>query len=1302
MLLQTKLTKKWILLFLSLVSCLALATEVDAQTEVNGAFEGHVTNIQTGEPIGGATVTFTELSSNVELPPRRTDENGYFYQGMLPPGLYRIRAEKAGFKPREERRLLQATLINRVVPVPMPLEPEAPVATASPTPVPPAPAATPGTSTSASIVQATSDDRDVESRSVTIGSRRGGGFTSAEVETLPLGSITLTRTFDELALLLPGVALPPQTLGSVTGPGIGPGVGTAGQFSVNGLRSRSNNFTVDGSDNNDEDVGVRRQGFLALIPQPIESIQEYQLITLLAPAQFGRNIGAQVNAISKAGSKSTHGTVFGFLNSSQLNARNSFDTANGEAVSPLLSGTEPFLFTGIPSGNQRVLLNGSPLNVQNQSGGKDSSTLGQFGFVLGGPIKQNRTFYFVSGERQILNASKETNFVVPTVAQRGAFNTGASGIFLDPFGHTDPTFTFVVDPAFGFPTSRGGDAIFSLYPFPNNPNGIYGVNTLTQSLPASGRGLILSGRLDHNFEFRDKPASMTGRYNFTDDRRDIPAIGGAIFSSVRAKVKTQNFSFFFNNELTDPNSVQPIFNQLRFSYGRTNLNFNELRSDFLLPSRFANTPFMLNARLIGNFTLPAFAGDGGQNVGDVIYRTEPSFPTIEDVLGPVGQIDIKSFSPVGVDVNFFPQRRTNNTYQLADILTWHTTSGHNLTFGTDLRRTGLNSDLPRNFRPLFTFGGLPWTDVIADSPSFRTLNPRADFESFFTFLYRPEDLAAAGAATSITQTLATSDADPKVNLHYFQFAFFGQDEWRVNRKLSLSFGLRYELNTPFSDSNNRIENGLAALSSLVPGLQNFLGERTQIYDSDRNNFAPRVGLAFAPSLFGPNHSTVLRTGFGIFYDQIPGAIVSQSRGVFPDFLTVNLPGGTPNVDTRNTYTLDAIRSHPGLVQPGTSVLNTLNSATSLAEKLTILQSICTAGGAFPQSGCFELTLPAQDLQMPMAYHYHLTLEQQLGANTFISAAYVGTKADHLLRFATPNLGPNSLILPTLFLGAGDPLLANGDPKQQFQGIALSPGTRIENGLLVGGRPIGDLGAVNVFQTTAKSHYDSLQLQLRGRFSSNINYQVAYTFSKSIDDASDFFGLAGAPAAPQNSLTFAGERALSNFDAPHRFAYSFIWDFSSGGSGAWASFSKGLQIASTGQFQSGQPFTVNSLFDINVDGNHSDRLNTTDGITVTGDRRRPLILTNPNTFDITAPYFEDGSVPRNTFRSGNVLDLNLAFLKRFSISESQSLTFRAEIFNFINRANFGVPVRFLEAVGFGQAINTVTPARRIQFALKYAF
>ncbi len=145
-----------------------------------------------------------------------------------------------------------------------------------------------------------------------------------------------------------------------------------------------------------------------------------------------------------------------------------------------------------------------------------------------------------------------------------------------------------------------------------------------------------------------------------------------------------------------------------------------------------------------------------------------------------------------------------------------------------------------------------------------------------------------------------------------------------------------------------------------------------------------------------------------------------------------------------------------------------------------------------------------------------------------------------------------------------------------------------------------------------------------------------------------------------------------------------------------------QIAGTGKFNTGQPFTVNTIFDINQDGNLTDRLNSTRFITETGNGRQPLLLANVDTTTLLAPFGQDGVVPRNSFRAGSLLDLDLSFVKRFVIREGQTLQFRTDIFNFINRANFGIPVRFLEAPSFGKAVDTVTPGRRIQFALKYIF
>lgn len=226
--------------------------------------------------------------------------------------------------------------------------------------------------------------------------------------------------------------------------------------------------------------------------------------------------------------------------------------------------------------------------------------------------------------------------------------------------------------------------------------------------------------------------------------------------------------------------------------------------------------------------------------------------------------------------------------------------------------------------------------------------------------------------------------------------------------------------------------------------------------------------------------------------------------------------------------------------------------------------------------------------------------------------------------------------------------------------------------------------------------------MRGRLLRALQYQASYTFSRANDDVSDVFDLAGASALAQNSLTFAGEWGPANFDARHRLSYNFIYSFGQVSRHKAVRFLlNNLEIAGRGQLRSGQPFTVNSNIDVNQDGNLTDRLNTTNGLVVTGDRRQPLRLTTTNTLSLLAPFGQDGQIGRNTFRSGSVLEVDIAVMKRWVFSKS-SITLRADVFNLPNRANFGIPNRFLEAPGFGQATSTVTPGRRVQFALKYSF
>ena len=1280
------------LLLAGWLSC-APALTAFAQDPVTGAFEGHVTIIQTNAPLPGAIVQFINQTTEVPVA-RRADAQGYFYQGLLQPGVYLIRARATGFKPYEATQALYATRNNRVIPIPIQMEPEAAVATV--------PATTQPVATPTPIIA--EEREDVAAELTSTDGRRAGAFSDVEIAKLPLGGVTLTRSFDELALLTPGVALAPQSIGNGTGPGVGAGVGTSGQFAVNGLRSRANNFLVDGSDNNDEDIGVRRQGFFSLVPQSIESIKEFQIITALAPAAFGRNLGATVNAISKSGGNGWHGSAQGFLNTSHLNARNFFDSEEGNRTFGLRStrGQAVLDCTGVSLADCRT--QNRAIAVTNDSGKQESFTLGQGGFVLGGPIKRNKTFAFFSYEGQRLNAQQEHHFAVPTVDQRGIFEQAATGFYLNRY----KAIQGVAAGELGFPTSLDGDAIFSLFPFPNNPTGVYGLNTLTQTLPASARGQIASAKLDHHFNGRGRQQTLTGRYNFTDDNRILPVTGGSVFSSLRPAVRTNNLSTILNLELADT-----VFNQVRFSFGRTRLQFDEVRHPSQLPSRIPSSDqrFLLNAPRLLNNTTPVCVNDEctrvAANNGPVFYRHSGE---VEAALGRIGQIQMAGFSPIGVDVFNFPQDRVNNTWQWADQLTWRASNRHTLMMGFDLRRTELNSDLPRNSRTLLTFSGI-----------ITFLRP-ANSQTFVPITGPSTNLAAAGASSGAF----LSFADPQlgksaINLRYWQRNIFLQDEWRILPNLSVNFGLRHEFNTPPAERDGIIErsfNDPFLNHASAVGLNKFLNGRKKIFEPDENNFAPRVSVAYAPHLFGGQHNPTIRAGYGLYYDQALGAVVSQSRNVLPNFLTLNTGGFVvaPFMDDFNfdngitaavgTFSFfnpalgGIVFASTGkfepLVQAGTR--NTRNGNLTNQDILNLF----VGTSRFPNP--LTATLPARLFPTPLSHQFSLSLEQQLTRRSFLTVSYVGTRGAYLLRTATPNLGPNNIVLP-LIVGVCDGLddsRIDGCPPADnrspyFIGATLPAGL---------GRPTPGFGAITLYETASISRYHSLQVQLSSQWK-RWQGQINYTISHSLDDASDVFDLAGSPALPQNSLTRAGEYASSNFDARHRVAYSTGFRLPRLNANAhrfWRGLLNNYELMGTGQYQTGQPFTVNTTLDVNFDGNLTDRLKTTNGLLVTGDRRQPLRLSDSITIlnQLLTTPFRDGAIDRNTFRGSSYLLLNLALHKNFVFSERKQLQFRAEAFNFLNRTNFALPVRILEAPSFGSSVSTATPARRIQFALKYVF
>jgi hypothetical protein len=1063
--------------------------------------------------------------------------------------------------------------------------------------------------------------------------------------------LTGTRSFDQFAMLAAGVVPSPQAIGDTVGPGVGPGVGTSGQFTVNGVRPRANNFTVDGSDNNDEDIGVRRQGFTALVPQSVESLQDFHITTLLPRSQFGRNLGAQVNAVSLGGGKGLHGTLYGFYTDRHLKARDAFDLTGGPASFPLRRTSD---------GNEIVIRRleagrpiSEPLNPLNPVKGEIPFTRAQYGFVVGGPVTKKNTFFLSSFERKDINAARESNFAVPTVAERGLFGKGETGLFVG----TQPA----------FPTSTVGDSYFSLFPFPNNPRGPYALNTYTEQLPASADGSIFSIKLSQRTKAFDIEHSFTGRYNFTDDETTLPVTGEALFSTLRANIRTQNLSLFVTSALLDA-----LSNEMRFSYGRTRLGFDEVRNPFLRSSsKLRDTPFLLNATKLSNNATP------GEKM--TVYQSGSDTESLDT--SPIGQVIVSGFSPLGVDVFNFPQDRANNTFQFADTVIYNLTN-HHLTGGIDLRRTQLNSRLDRNFRSIALFSGS--LDIAG------ALRNQVDGSRPF---FLGADFVAAGAATGFFQTQAIVP-DATIGLRQWQSNFFFSDQIKIHQRLRLTLGLRYELNTVPEEVNRRIESTFTSteVQGLIAeekqrfgrsGFELYLAGRRRLYQNDFNNLAPHLAFAWDPFKSG---KTAVRGGYGIYYDQIPGAVISQSRSVFPRFLPINLAG--VQTDERLIAFNPVRLSCDDRLPLDQCTLNTFNArsqasrgASNFLEYLLRLNQEAGVSAAGP-----GFVLPIADMVTPYAQHWGLTIEREVSSGLLASLAYAGTKGSHLLRFATPNLGANGIPRVERLVPQG-PILV-------FHGSVLPPGKNAQ-------RLFPLLGAFTSIESDANSIYHSLQAEASLRLTRGIQFTSAYTWSHAIDEVSDLFELAGARGLPQDSFDRRGERGDANFDVRHRFVSSFVWDL------PWQPRRKllgGWQLAGIVTQQTGQPFTVNSSVDVNLDGNLTDRLNTLVGVREVnrGSLRYEFPTTAVDQFKLLAAANVDGAIGRNTFRAPGIAAVDLAINKHIQFTERHQVEWRTEVFNLFNRTHFGMPVRTLFTPGLGRSVSTTLPARTVQFALRYKF
>jgi len=648
-----------------------------------------------------------------------------------------------------------------------------------------------------------------------------------------------------------------------------------------------------------------------------------------------------------------------------------------------------------------------------------------------------------------------------------------------------------------------------------------------------------------------------------------------------------------------------------------------------------------------------------------------------------------------------PTKVHDTTFQYQDTLSW-TKGRHDLKFGGDLRwvENNFNYDFYNNgsfsfgeFGPLQngTFTGNALSDFVGGF-----------FDNYFQF----------------------SNAVFGIRTH--SLYFFGQDAWKVTKKLTLSYGLRYEYNSPQEDPHNEIIGWYPGQQSTVfplappsflypgdPGTPN----RGLIYP-DRNNFAPRFGFAW--DALG-TAKFVVRGGFGIFYDIEDGALNLQFGGQPPfGYAANNYPCFEPPGNTDG-----CLSAQPN----GSYVADPFQTASTGYSNPYPYIASGNYGKFFTPEIPFAYVV-SPHFRTPYAENFNFGFQYQLTKDMMVEAVYVGSMS----RKAIASNETNYPLLSTLqqqyalngYSGLNPecarPLAACDSPTDPF------------------GSPTG---AQQIFTNVSGANSSSNQFQITvdKRLSHGLQFRIAYTKAKTIDVSSGFRARSSSFTDPTNPRL---DRGLADFDASQRLVISPIWQIPFGNHGN--SFNQrligGWSVAAIASFQSGNPFTLysennsaeldNGLERPDVVGpiqrfsnprrveTFSPDPNLVNGSCLPGTESGHFLIdptnivcavgppvggSDPNLTPGGVPLFTFGNMGRNVIRGPGINNWDISIAKDIKLTESKSLEFRSEFFNAFNHVQFYSPTLQNGLLGFDGLFGQVTSDRGprvIQFALKLYF
>ncbi len=547
----------------------------------------------------------------------------------------------------------------------------------------------------------------------------------------------------------------------------------------------------------------------------------------------------------------------------------------------------------------------------------------------------------------------------------------------------------------------------------------------------------------------------------------------------------------------------------------------------------------------------------------------------------------------------------------------------------------------------------------------------------------------AGIADLLLGIVSVSYQVRPVEQHVHDYyASFLQDEIKLTKNLSLTLGLRYNLETPRTEANNEYVfldlNSPSPLRQKVPGYPNLAGgvgfvgvngtgRRTQL--TDKNNFDPRIGLAWQLDT-----NTVIRSGFGIFHHPlVPNTDLAQGFNRTTTSLVAGADTVTPLFNLSNPFP-------DGLLQP---TGNTLGLNTLLGQGI---------------SG------PLRQQRLPYQSQWSIDIQRQLPWSLLIEAGYAGNSA-----VALPS-GVNYDQLPDALLSQGTALVQTV-PNPFFGYItdstsALSRST-VQLGQLL--RPFPQFTGMSASQApVGHSNYHALQLKVERRFSQGLSVLFAYTHSKTIDNTSEFGGFLGPAPGFQNNNCFSCDRSLSYQHIPDvaRVSYRYELPLGVGKSfvnhGVMARIVGGWALAGFISADNGTPVSVTSPNDSNSFGGGSGmRPNATGQKAALNTDRQYVdgaLYFNPAAFSRT-PQFAFGNVSRTLPDVRNPGNVNWDALieKRIFITERIGLDFRTELYNAPNQVIFSGPATSVTSSDFGKIrLNQANTPRQIQFGLRLSF